>query len=187
VAAVAVVPMATAVAPNVPLTARPVDVPRWFATAHKVLPPNQVVLTFPLPAVGGDTMAWQAIAGLPFALATGSGPGSVLRRAGPERAGQEVLLAGSSLFGLPPTLTRARVQAVRMALAAWGVTVVVVPQTSALVAPYDRPSSTAWAMKLFTAALGRPPAHEDGTWIWRHATSPGPLRSTLPTDAAPGT
>ena len=185
VAAVAVVPMASAVASNVPLTARPITTPPWFATAGATLPPNQVLLTFPLPAVGGDSMAWQAMAGLPYAMATGSGPGSVIARAGPERAGEEVLLSGSPLLGSPPVLTRARVEAVRQALAGWGVTVVAVPEASYLVAPYNQPPQIAWAVALFTEAVGRTPEYRGGTWIWRHVTSPGALRSTHGTGAAP--
>jgi hypothetical protein len=119
-------------------------------------------------------------------MATGSGPGSVPSRAGAERAGQEVLLAGSSLFAAPPALTPARVTAVRRALAGWGVTVVAVPRASALVPPYDRPVASAWAVALFTAALGRAPEHHGGAWIWRHATAPSPQRpARAPTAAAP--
>jgi hypothetical protein len=173
VAAVAVTPMASAVASNVPLTARPVTAPPWFTEVAPTLPPGQVVLTFPVPAVGGDTMAWQAVAGLPYAMPTGGGPGSVPSRAGPERAGQQVLVAGASVFAAPPPITPARVAAVRQALAGWGVTVVAVPDASYLVPPYDRPSATAWALALFTTALGRGPAHVGGTWVWRRATAPG--------------
>src|ERR1019366_447750 len=52
VAAVAVVPMGSALASNVPLTIRAVTPSRWFSAVAPHLPPGQVVLTFPPPGFG---------------------------------------------------------------------------------------------------------------------------------------
>src|ERR1035437_6237268 len=111
VAAVAVVPLTTVEATNVPITTRAVTLPRWFADAAPHLPPGQVMLAFPPPAGGSTTTAWQAVDRLSFALATGTGPGDVLSRAGKERAGQAVIDAGSSVLSSPPPLTARNVDA----------------------------------------------------------------------------
>lgn len=88
VASVAVVPLATAVATNIPLTTESVAVPPWFVDVGSHLPRGEVVLTYPPPVTGGSAMTWQAIDLLRFALATGAGPQSIPERAGkrPRRA-----------------------------------------------------------------------------------------------------
>ena len=176
-AALAVVPVGVAEATNVPLTTESVAVPRWFSEVAPHLPAHRVLLTFPPPATGGSAMTWQAVDGLRFAMATGAGPGSIPSRAGPERAGQVVLADAASLFGslAPPTPTT--VGAVRRALAGWGVTDIVVPVPSELVPPADRDAATAWALGIFTLAVGRPPAFSHDAWVWSALRTPSPRRS----------
>ncbi len=182
VAAVAVVPMATALAPNVPLTARPVNVPRWFATVGSHLPPGRVVLAYPAPfALEQSAEDWQAVDGLRFALVGGSGPGSVPSRAGAERAGQAVVGAASFSLTGPPAPTGANVEAVRKALAGWGVTTVVVPGTPAL-PRYEQGTDRAAAIGLFTLVLGRAPRSAAGAFVWQDAGAPDRRRS-ITTDA----
>ena len=177
VAAVALVPPASALSANVPLTMEPVLLPRWFITVAPNLPAGRVVMTFPLPVTGGSAMTWQAVEEFPFALATGAGPQSVPQRAGTERAGQAILVAAGSLFATlaPPTATG--VESVRRALAGWEVTTAVVPDPSVLVPPADRRAATAWALGYLTLAVGRPPRPRAGAWEWSGLRSPSPRRA----------
>jgi len=174
VAAVAVVSMATALAGNFPLTTRAATLPRWYAEAGAHLPPGQVVLAYPAPfAFEQSAEGWQAVDSLDFALIGGSGPGSIPGRAGPERAGQEVV--GEATFSLdgPPQPTPANVDDVRRALTGWGVTLIVVPDPSSL-PRYGRGTDPAAAIGLFTLAVGRSPRFYDDAWVWSDVGSLGP-------------
>ena len=182
VAAVAVAPTAVAERGNVPFTTRAVTSPPWFAGTARRLPAGQVVLTFPPPAAGGSALSWQAVDGLRFALATGAGPGSVARRAGAERAGQDLLAAGATPLAPAPSVGPTEVAAVRRALGGWGVTDVVVAAPGGPVAPFGRPSSAAWGLAVLTAALGRPPVPSQGAWVWTEVGTAGPALS-LPASA----
>jgi hypothetical protein len=166
VAAVALVPIVWVVAPKVPFTARPVTVPQWYTSEAPTLPPGQVLLAYPAPFSGiQSAMAWQAVAGMGFAQAGGGGPQGVANRAGPEKAGFEVL---SSLgFGLtaPPSGTPAQLAAVRQALRGWGVTMVVIPQQPGVPAML-RGRDPVYAAAFMTAALGVEPTFQTGAWVW---------------------
>ena len=174
VAALAVVPLATALATNIPLTTESAALPPWFAQVGSYLPPGQVVLAYPPPVTGGSALTWQAVDSLRFAMATGAGPESIPARAGKERAGLDVITSDSEVFSAPAPATAANIAAVRRALAGWGVTLVVVPDPSSLFPRYDRTSSTASALGLFTLALGRAPRFTQGAWVWTTVGSPGP-------------
>ena len=182
VAAVAAVPMATAIAGNVPLTTEAVTLPQWFIEVGPHVPPHQVVLTFPPPITGASAMTWQAVDSLHFALATGSGPESIPQRAGSERAGQAVITAAASAFPTLMPATRRNVVAVRDALRGWGVTYVVIPDPAVLVPHADRDAGTAWALGFFTLAVGRPPQYRAGAWVWSDVRSPGARRAISPQD-----
>jgi hypothetical protein len=173
VAAVAVVPMGQAVASNVPLTTRTVALPVWFSQVAPHLPPGQVVLTVPPPGVGASTLAWQAVDSLHFAMATGAGPGSILSRAGKERAGQAVISAGSFSLDGPPKPTVANIDAVRQALTGWGVTLIAIPEPNSLVPPFDQLDNAAWALGLFTIVLHHLPRFRGDTWVWTDVTTLG--------------
>jgi hypothetical protein len=174
VGAVAIVPMGTALATNIPLTTESVAVPLWFAAVAPHLPPGQVVLAYPPPVTGGEAMTWQAVDSLHFAMATGAGPQSIPARAGPERAGLDVITKDSEVFSPPAPATDANVEAVRRALAGWGVTVLVVPNPTTLSPRYNRTGSTASALGLFTLVMGRPPQFDDDAWVWTAVQTPGP-------------
>ncbi len=167
VAVVAIVPMAAGMTSNFPLTTRAVSLDGWFSHVAPHLPSNQVVLTFPPPGVGGSTLAWQAVDRLHFAMATGAGPGDILARDGTEAPAEAILDAAATPLGrvLAPT-TAHNIDAMRSALGAWGVTVVVVPRPGSLVAPYGQPTATAWAVRFFTRAIGRAPEYRGGAWVW---------------------
>ncbi len=174
VAAVALVPVAGALASNLPLTATRVVLPRWFTWAGSHLPPGEVVLAYPAPfSLVESAEAWQAVDSMRFAMAGGAGPGGVLARAGKERPGQTVINNVSlSLYGTSP-VTPTDVVAVRKALEGWGVTMVVVPDPSGL-PPYDRGDHPSEALGLFTLAIGRKPQFQQDAWVWTNVGSPGP-------------
>jgi hypothetical protein len=172
-AAVALVPIAAALWPNVPMTIRPVVVPRWFAAAAPRLAGEQVVLPYPA-ALGGiqSSMAWQATEGMTFSMVGGGGPGITPSRAGKETPGFNVLNQASLPLGPAPTATAANLGAIRQALAGWGVTTVVVPDQPAL-PTYERGRSVPYAVALFTAALGRAPSFTSKAWVWDDVGHPG--------------
>ena len=100
VAAVALVPIGSDLAGNIPITTRPVTLPRWFAEVAPRLPPGQVVLAVPAPfSLIQAAMAWQAVDSLHFALVGGGGPEGLPLRAGKERAGLVVVSSASISLG----------------------------------------------------------------------------------------
>ena len=180
IALVALVPIATTYAANVPLTVQHAFVPRWFTEVAHHLPGGQVVLAYPAPFSGIQAaMAWQAIDGMEFAMAGGSSPEGIADRAGKERPGFEVISAASLTLSPLPRATATTVASVRRALAGWGVTTVVVPNQPALPA-YDHGGNVAYAVGLFTAALGQRPEYQADAWVWPHADAPGPQVAISP-------
>lgn len=177
IAAVGVVPMASAVATNTPLTTEKVELPRWFSVEAPRLPSHQVVLAYPAPfTLVQSAMAWQAVDSLHFAMVGGGGPGGLPSRAGPEERGLEVISAASvSLLGAPGP-TDSNIMAVRQALEGWGVTVVVVPDPVKL-PRYDQGTNPALAIGLFTLAIGQPPQFADDAWVWSGVQTPAERRS----------
>ncbi len=174
IAAVAVEPVAMAMATNVPITTRDVTLPPWFAETGPRVPAGQVVLAYPAPfALVQSSMAWQAVDLLRFALVGGSGPGGLPERAGKERAGFEVVSAMSFSLDGPPAPSAANVEALRQALSGWGVTIVVVPDPAGL-PRYDQGTDPASALGMFTLAIGRPPGFTDDAWVWTGVQAPGP-------------
>jgi hypothetical protein len=174
VAAVAVVPVGSALASNAPLTTRAVALPAWFSEVGPHLPPGQVVLTYPAPfALQQSAEAWQAVDSLDFAMVGGSGPGSILPRAGQERAGQAVIGAASFSLEGPPKPTAANIDAIRRALVGWGVTRLVVPNPSSL-PRYEQGTNPSSALGLFTVALGRNPTYQADGWVWSDVSALGP-------------
>ncbi len=174
IAAVAVIPITTSIAPNVPLTTREVKLPQWFAEAGPHLARGEVVLAYPAPfTLVQSAMAWQAIDSPRFAMVGGGGPGGVPARAGSERAGFEVIAAASFSFVGPPAPSRANLKAIREAMAGWGVTTVVVPDPAGL-PRYDQGTNAASALGLFTLAIGRRPQPVDDAWVWTGVKSLSP-------------
>ena len=88
VVAAAVVPTVIVLWPNLPLTTRPVVVPRWFAEVGHTLPPGKVVLAYPAPFSGlQSSQAWQALDAMRWAQAGGGGPEGQPVHAGAARCG----------------------------------------------------------------------------------------------------
>ena len=166
VVAAALAPTAVLVAPEVPLTVRPVTLPPWFATVGAHLPPGRVVLTYPIPSSGLQASeAWQAVNRMQWAQASGGGPAGQAFRAGAARPGFAVLVAASLPLAPAPRPEPAALAAVRSALDRWQVTTVVVPVQEDLPL-VERGRSTAYAVGFFTAVLGRPPAYSHRAFVW---------------------
>jgi hypothetical protein len=177
VAVVMLIPTAVVLWPNVPLTVRVVVLPRWYADVGARLPPGQVVLSYPLAFSGLQSdQAWQAVNRMQWAAAGGGGPEGQPGRAGAARAGFDVLFAASLPLGAAPVATASNLGAVREALAQWGVTTIVVPDQPGLPL-YEQGRSVAYAVGLFTAAVGRPPVYDHSAWVWSGVTRAGPAVS----------
>jgi hypothetical protein len=166
VAAVALGPVAAAVAPTVPFRTEPVVVPRWFTRVAPHLPGRPVLLVLPAPFSGiQSSLAWQALGSMQWSQVGGGGPQGVARRAGAERPGFEVI--ADLNFGFhPPSATPAQLTAVRRALAGWGVTEVVVPWLPLSDSYFERGNDARLSVALMTAALGTPPVWQAGAWVW---------------------
>ena len=173
IALVAVVPIATSYAGNIPLTMQPIVLPLWFSQVAPDLPGGQVVLTY--PAAFSDvqsSITWQAVDRMHFAMPGGGGPQAVPSRAGAERAGLTVLADAAFSIGPLQPPGAAAIAAVRRALSGWGVTLVVVPDQPEL-PQYDQGSHTAYTVGLFTEALGRLPRYQARAWVWSGVPGPG--------------
>ncbi len=161
----ALAPIAWYLAQDVPFTTRAAAVPAWFTQVGPHLEGRQVLLVFPVPFVNESAMTWQAVDGMHFSMVGGGGPGDLLARAGPERAGQAVIDGVSPSLGYGRTVSTVDIGAVGQALHGWGVTIVVIPDQPELPA-YDRIRSVTRAAALITAATGERPAHQAGAWVW---------------------
>ncbi len=180
-AAVCLVPIATYLDEGgLPLTAVPVRLPPWFATAAPHLPEGEVLLVFPF-AFRQSNMTWQAVNRMSYAMAGGGGPNSLASRAGKERAGQTDL-SNISLAGGPSPLLPDQVTSVRSALAGWGVTGVVLPNPDRLPL-YEQVFLVRSIVVLMTAATGQVPRYEHQAWVWsgidRSSATPTPTPATL--------
>jgi hypothetical protein len=184
VAALAVVPTLVVLAPNLPLTARPTVVPRWYTTVGAHLPPGRVLLTYPVPFSGlQSSQAYQAVTHLPWAQAGGGGPAGEADRAGRSEPGFRVLAAASLPLGPAPGADPATLAAVRRALAAWEVTTIVVPVQPGLPV-YAQGRGAAYAAAFFTAVEGRAPRVEASALVWSGVARPAAAVPVSPTALA---
>ena len=175
----AVVPVAVALAPNLPLATQPVRVPPWFTGPGREVPADAVVLPYPFPTADTQSaLLWQAVAGFRFAMPGGGGPAGTVARA--RLAGFAVLRDASLPTARPPVPDRATLDAVRTALQRWGVTTVVVPDGVSL-ASYDRGRGDAYGVAFLTAVLGVVPRADDGAWVWSLGRALAPPAPTTPT------
>ena len=193
IVALALLPTVVALAPNLPLTTRPVVVPTWYATRGAALPPGRVLLTYPVPFSGlQSSEAWQAVTSMSWAQAGGGGPQGQAYRAGAARPGFEVLSAASLPLGPAPSASPANLASVRTALDLWRVTTMVVPDQPGLPV-YERGRGPAFAVGYWTAVLGEAPVYEHSAWVWNSvAAAPAPVPVSDPafvgcTTGAPAT
>jgi hypothetical protein len=177
VALLALVPIVAAFWPNLPMTVRPVVVPRWFTQAAPRLGDHLVVLPYPAALDGiQSSLAWQAMEGMTFSMVGGGGPGVTPSRAGAERPGFEVLARASDPLGPAPSPTASNLRDVRSALAGWGVTNVVVPDQPSMPS-YNHGRPLPYAVGFMTAVLGRPPFFQSGAWVWDDVRAAGPPKA----------
>ncbi len=166
VAIVALGPVAAVLAPNIPLTVQPVSVPQWFESTAVHLPPGRVLLAYPFATADSQaSIPWQAIDTMHYLMAGGGGPSGTVARAGADRAGFGVLRDASVPLLVAPAMSAANLGAVRRAMAHWGVTTVVVPESARLPA-YQQARGTAYGVAFFSSVLGSAPTHQDGAWVW---------------------
>ena len=162
-----------------PLTTRAVVVPQWYAEVGATLPRGTVVLAYPLAFSGlQSSQAWQAVDHMRWAQAGGGGPEGQPGRAGRARPGFDVLLDASLPLGPPPAPSPSNLAAIREALRLWEVTTIVVPDQAGL-PPYEQGRSAAYAVALFTAALGRRPSYDHSAWVWSAVAH---RRASIPLD-----
>jgi hypothetical protein len=182
VAAVALVPIATTFAPALPFAERPLVVPSWYLKVAPTLPPNRVLLSYPVAFSGIQTaMAWQAIDTDHYAQVGGGGPQGTAARAGAARPGFTAL--GYLAFGIsnpPPTTKLATLNDVRHSMSIWGVnTVVIAPEGNAPL--LQQGHDPVYAAGFMTAVIGKLPVIEDGAWVWNNVS----LASTQPLHLKP--
>ena len=177
VAALAVVPMGLAIGDNVPLTARPVADSPLVLHGRGAPCARTGGARHPASELGGvgDVLAGDRLPPVPRSRRRRSWQhfGSV-----PERSvtGLEVIEEASAAFTTLEPPTQGDLEAVREALAGWGVTRVVVPDPEGITPPGSVTVSTAWALGLMTLAVGRTPHWQDGAWVWTDVAQPGETR-----------
>ena len=176
VGAVALVPLAVDLVPDLPFTMEAVVLPRWYTTVAPHLPPGRVLLSYPAPFSGIQVvLAWQAVNRMAYSQAGGAGPEGTSVRAGQAGPGFDVLNVLSLGFSLTePDPTPANLAAVRGALRIWKVnTVVIAPEPSGLAIQQGHDPS--YAAAYMTAVLGRLPVIQAGAWVWDDVhRPPGP-------------
>ncbi len=184
VSLVALAPVASALAPNLPLSVQPVIVPSWFLTAADHLPSGRVLLTYPFATADSQaSIPWLAIGGMRYQMAGGGGPAGTVARSGADRVGFSVLRQASVPLLAAPTLSASNLEAVRSAMRDWGVTTVVVPDDAGLPA-YQTARGTGFGVAFFTAVLGSEPVYQDHAWVWSDTGHRPPPLSLAPSDLA---
>ena len=162
---------------QVPFATRTVSIPRWYQQVAPTLPQGSVVLAYPFPFPSDGVsapMTGQALDGMHYDLAGGyvkaPGPNGHALSTTPTLPPYGTLARLSARApGSLPRVSAASIAAVRRAVAAWGVDVVVVT---------DEGRDPRLAVTLFERALGRPPKVEDGAWVW--ALDRAPTRAPAP-------
>ena len=163
VAVIAIVPIAVNLAPAIPFTTQPEQLPPWFRDAAIHMRNHQVILVLPDSISFESPMEWQAVDGMKFSMVDNAGPGALLARAGVLRPGYTVIADTYSDPNL--NITNEDVAAVRAALTRSGVTMVVNPEPSPSVE------------SLITSTTGIRPIYSDDAWVWTLGSS---LRRGLP-------
>ena len=147
--------------------------PQWFTEVSPTLRPWTVLLTLPYATpASANAMAWQAEADFRFRIVGGyaqvPGRGGHSQMVDPPGGAQAPLRALSFFgYGPEPVYSPAQGRLLRAALARWGVQEVVATGLG---------RDPSYAVHYLTMVLGRPPAFEDGSWVWTRvaASASGP-------------
>jgi hypothetical protein len=174
VGAIALAPIGAYLGKSTPIVTQTVALPEWFRTVAPHLPSHQVLLVFPVPPVH-SSLTWQAVNRMHYSMAQGGGPGAVPERAGKQSRGQSVIVSASVSYATQ-AIKPGDISAVRQALDAWEVTMVVIPDEPGLPA-YDRVTSVPFAVAVITAATGRAPILQASAWVWSEVDHAGPSLS----------
>ena len=126
VSVVALLPVASYVAPSLPFATQPIVHPT--ALVSRTPPPR------PASALGSadallseNSLTWQALNQMHYALASGTGAEADPSRAGRDKAAEIYLDEMSSPFLFVPIIKPTDILEVRQAIGDWGVTTVVIP------------------------------------------------------------
>ena len=155
------------------MAARAIVLPTWYAEVGSTLPPGKVVLAYPVPFSGlQSSQAWQALNTMRWAQAGGGGPEG--QAGGPGRPGPASRCCSPhrSPSARRPGRPVPSLAAIRRALTIWGVTTIVVPDQAKLPI-YEQGRSTAYAVGLLAATMGRRPAYSHSAWVWSDAALRG--------------
>jgi hypothetical protein len=167
-AAACVAPLAVNAAHGLPYSSSRVWEPLWYQRNADSLPAGQVILGFPFHTTSADLLAVQALHAMRYSIVGGTGPEWIDARQGPAEPGYRVLKDLASVVQAPtfaPTATPSQRAAVRVALAYWGTTLVVVPFArgpNTSVVARSPASVEVW----LSSVLG-PPTVRDAAWVWR--------------------
>jgi hypothetical protein len=172
VAALAVGPIAAYWSQGLPITTRQLALPTWFKDAADRTDTRQVLLVLPDAVSQESPMTWQAVDHMDYSMVDEGGPGGATTRGGKQRQAENILAIVSSpaydnvgYSAKAKVITPEKIARVRKALAAWGVTTVVIPDEPNL-PYYDIVPSDPTAAALITAVVGEPPDYQDGAWVW---------------------
>jgi hypothetical protein len=169
IAAVCVAPFAMNAVGALPYASSTVWEPTWYASAADTLPAGQVVLGFPFFTTTADLLAVQALHGMHYAIAGGTGPEWINSRQGKEEPGYVVIKDLASLTAdptLPAHATAREAAEVRAALRGWGVTYVVDPMAAQPMPWGSQQPRSPWAIAVWlSSALGTPSTADDA-WVW---------------------
>jgi hypothetical protein len=150
-----------------PYSASTVWVPTWYQQRAAALPPGQVVLGFPFFNTSADLLGVQAVYGMHYAVAGGTGPEWIDSRQGKEEPGYKVIKVVASTYPvrhLAPAATAQQGAEVRSALQGWGVTLVVVP--------FARGPNTSGVarqpavIEAWLASVLGAPSVQSAAWVW---------------------
>ncbi len=170
VAAACVAPFAINAAAALPYAASNVWEPQWYASAADRLPAGQVVLGFPFFTTTADLLAVQALHGMHYAIAGGTGPEWINSRQGKsEEPGYVVIKDLASVTAdpsLPAHATAREADEVRAALRGWGVTDVVDPMESQPKPWGSQQPRTPWAIAVWMSSVLGQPSTVDDAWVW---------------------
>lgn len=154
-AAAAVAVTLASLTPGWPYDYADTSIPTWFQSAHaSQVPSGTTLLAYPFPKKPhASAMLWQAFDGIGYRIVGGQAVLARTRTSATETVFEDCLATGTA-----PSLTPARLAAMRNDLKVFGVSTVVIPRQ------YPGWSCATSAMH---QVINQPPLLEDGAEVWR--------------------